>query len=80
MQASGITVFFFNRGVAFETGVLISDISRVEIQLITNKPTIFIHYLDIDSIPSGIIRFSDELLMINIFRALQLHSVLNFKI
>ena len=71
-----ISISFFNRGFAFETNILISDISRVEIQLITNKSTIFIHHLNIDSMPSGIIRFSDELLMINIFRALQLHSVL----
>jgi len=38
--------------------------------LLTHKPAIFIHYFNIYSIASGIIRFSDELLMIIILGAL----------
>jgi hypothetical protein len=70
MKDSGIAAFFFNRDLALETKILISDISCVEIQLLTHKPAIFIHYFNIYSIASGIIRFSDELLMIIILGAL----------
>jgi hypothetical protein len=69
MQDSTITTFFFNRGFALETEILISDISCVEVQWISHQPTIFIHYFNIDSIAFGIIRLSDELFMIIILRA-----------
>ncbi|MGD2030029.1 MAG: hypothetical protein PVG86_08855 [Desulfobacterales bacterium] len=70
MKDSGIAAFFFNRDLALETKILISDISGVEIQLLTREPAIFIHYFNIDSIALGIIRFSDELFMIIILGAL----------
>jgi hypothetical protein len=70
MKDSGIAAFFFNRDLALETKILISDISGVEIQLLTREPAIFIHYFNIDSIALGIIRFSNELFMIIILGAL----------
>jgi hypothetical protein len=53
---------------AFNTEVLISDVSCIQIQWVTNKPAMLIYNLNIYPITSIIIRLSSEFLVSTVLR------------